>query len=190
MTTDSLTEILNEVREHYLNGLQKAANEFKRKYIPAAGELLVEINRDAAYPFRLYRIDMAANVEGNAEMEECNLSERLNFSPRSFTPYDGLSLRLSPVAWNGVEIMIDTGQSLERLEQWTLRWLDVDDTHEHDERGFQSVIHSVTAPTTADGWTTFSIDFGSAPLSAVEELLQMLVEIGATQVVMKSDWVE
>lgn len=133
---------------------------------------------------------MAANVNGKVEMRECNLSTYLNFSPRSFSPYQGLSLTLSPLAWNGVDISIDVVPSSTRLEQWALHWLDVNDTQREDERGFQSVIHSITEPTTADGWTTFSVDFGSAPLVAAEDLLKLLVEMGATAVVMKSDWIQ
>lgn len=188
MNTDVFVQILEDVREHYLDALQKSLSDLKQKHSSVAAELLLEIGRETAYAFRLYRVDMATTVDGVPKMCECNLSNYLNFSPRTFTLYPGLSLALSPIAWNGVEIMIDMVPPLAALEQWTLRWLDVNDTHEDDERGYQSVIHSVTAPTTADGWTTFSVDFGSAPVVAVQELLQLLAEIGTTTVVMKSDW--
>lgn len=190
MTTELWKQILGEVREHYLDGLHQAAAAFKQEYSPAAVEVLLELGRSCAYAYRLYRADMAANVDGKAQMREWNPSDYLNFPPKSFTPHQGLSLALSPLAWNGVDISIDVAASCDGLEQWALRWLDVNDAHAQDERGFQSVIHSVTEPEVADGWTTFSVDFGSAPLVAVEDLLKLLVDMGARAVVMKSDWIQ
>lgn len=185
---DSLSDVLNAIRAHYLEALHASILEFKQTYNPAAAEVLLAMDRDTAYAFRLYRMDMAAQAGGEPVLRECNLSSYLNFSPQSFTPAPGLSLTLSPIAWNGVDVSIDQEFRDDRLEQWALRWLDVDDEHAHDERGFQSVIHSVTEPTTAHGRTTFSVDFGSAPYAAVADLLQLLAEAGVTRVALTSDW--
>jgi len=190
MITEPWKNIVDEVREHYLNGLQEAVAEFKQEYPQAATELLLEVGRSSTYGFRLYRMDMAANVDVKFEMRECNLLNYVNFFPLSLKPLQGLSLKLSPFTWNGVDFSIDATVPSILLEQWALRWLNVDDVQENNERGFQSVIHSLTEPMTAAGWTMFSVDFGSAPLVAVEELLKLLAGSGATVAVMKSDLTE
>ncbi len=183
---ENLTVLLTQIREHYLSVLTSSLKEFQREFSPSAPELLLETGREAAYAFRLYRIDMASNVGGETKMQEVNPSAYLNFPLQSFTPFPGLVLTVNPIAWNGVDFTIHTISNWDGLEDWALRWLDVDDSHPQDENGLQGVIHSVTTPEASNGSTSFSVDFGSAPVAAFEELLQLLVALGAKRVEMDS----
>jgi hypothetical protein len=183
---ENLTVLLTQIREHYLAALASSLREFQREFSPSATELLLETGREAAYAFRLLRVDLASNVSGEMKMQEVNPSTHLNFPPQLFVPFPELELTLNPIAWNGVDFTIHALASWDSLEAWTVRWLDVDDTHPHDEYGFQGVIHSVTAPEAVNGATTFSVDFGSAPVAAIEELLQVLIDSGAKRVEMDS----
>jgi hypothetical protein len=183
---ENLIALLTQIREHYLGVLTSSLKEFQHEFSPAAPELLLEVGRETAYAFRLFRIDMASNVGGQSKMQDVNPSTHLNFPPQSFAPFPGLALTLNPIAWNGVDFTIHAISNWDGLEEWTLRWLDVDDSHPQDENGLQGVIHSVTTPEVSDGSTAFSVDFGSAPVAAFEELLQLLVNLGAKRVEMDS----
>lgn len=179
---ENLTVLLTQIREHYLGALTRSLKEFQRDFSPSAPELLLEIGREADYAFRLWRVDIASNVGGETKVQEVNPSTHLNFPPQSLVPLPGLALTLNPIAWNGVDFRIHTISTWDGLEAWTLRWLDVDDSHPQDENGFQGVIHSVTMPKASNGSTSFSVDFGSAPVAAFVELLQLLVNLGAKRV--------
>ncbi|MEM8512020.1 hypothetical protein RCH14_001320 [Massilia sp. MP_M2] len=116
MSTESWKNNLDEVREHYLNGLQGAVAKFKREYPHAATDLLLEVGSSSADAAGLYRMDMAANVDGKFKMRECSLLNYLNFSPASFKPFQDVSLKLSLFAWNGVDIPVDATVPSTRLE--------------------------------------------------------------------------
>lgn len=94
------------------------------------------------------------------------------------------------MAWNGVDFHLNTNFNWGPLESWALRWLDVEDQHHQDSDGLQGVIHSVTAPEIRGELAEFSVDFGSAPILAFEELLHVLQEVGATEVEVRSSCIE
>jgi hypothetical protein len=183
---ETLTVLLTQIREHYLTAFTSSLEPFQHNFSPSAPEVLLEINRETAYAFRLYRADMVSNVNGEANIQEVNPPTHLHFPLQTFTPLPKLALAIQPIAWNGVEFTINTVPSWKGLEDWALRWLDVEDNHTHDGSGFQGVIHSVTVPETSQGSSSFSVDFGSAPITAFEELLQLFVKLGATHVEMGS----
>ena len=81
----------------------------------------------------------------------------------------------TPVAWNGITFRCSPfAFPEERLVAWGARWI-------HDEAPpcgpqdeLTGIIHSVTPPERVRGLLEFSVDFGSAPFVAFEELLQLL----------------
>ncbi|NRR34107.1 hypothetical protein HSX11_28415 [Oxalobacteraceae bacterium] len=187
---DDLVVVLNLIREHYMAAYMEAICEFSQEIPPSVPEVLFEFGAERAYAFRLYRIDLVSNINGKAKMREINRETYLSFAEKTFMPVPGLKLSLSPIAWNGVEITSNVNPSWKKLEEWTLRWIDVKDLHTQDKVGLQGVIHSVTAPEMSEGYSTFSVDFGSAPVAAIESLLQLLADLGATEVQMRSSWVK
>src|SRR5207245_6770891 len=64
--------------------------------------------------------------------------------------------------------------SSDLLQTWALRWLDPNEGAAADSDGLGAYIHSVTAPEHDATATTFAVDFGSAPVRGVLELLTVL----------------
>jgi len=183
---ESITTLAEKIREHYLDCYVTSLKEFQSMHSPSAPEVLFELQRECAYPFRLYRADMASNAGGKSKMQEVNPASHLSFEPFTVTVSPNLEVKLHPIAWNGVDFRINASPSWTSLEAWALRWLDVEDKHEQDANGLQGVIHSVTAPKAGGGQSEFSVDFGSAPILAMQELLNVLSDLGATVVEVKS----
>jgi hypothetical protein len=71
-----------------------------------------------------------------------------------------------------------------------LRWLDIDDKLTQDENGLQGVIHSITREDYADGSTLLTVDFGSAPVEALREILDLAYAAGSTHVSVSSATLE
>lgn len=129
---------------------------------------------------------MASNSTAGLKIEEVNLSTRLDFSAVAAEGPVGARIALHPIAWNGVDFQVAPILDRPGLEAWALRWLDVNDDHPQDGDGLQGVVHSVSDPEDQDGSAKFSVDFGSAPVEAFEQLLTMLWATGAKHVTVRS----
>lgn len=183
---EQLLNIAAAVRSHFVDRLVASLKEFQSTNSPSALEVLLELQREEAYPFRLYRADMVSNVEGRSEIQEVNPDSYLNFEPFTASASSNLQITLHPIAWYGAEFKCNANSFTSELEVWALRWLDVEDTHEVDANGLQGVIHSVTAPSSDGTFCEFSVDFGSAPVEALAELFAVLASAGATEVEVSS----
>lgn len=182
----ALSDLAGKIRKHYVALYVSSLTDFQAMYSPSAPEVLFELQLECAYPFRLYRVDMASNVNGDSKLQEVNPQSHLSFDPLTVTAFPSMEVTLYPIAWNGVDFNVNVILPSASLEDWALRWLDVDDTHELDINGLQGVIHSVTEPKVKGSHTAFSVDFGSASEIAFEELLGVVAAAGATNVEVRS----
>lgn len=183
---EQVIAVAAKIREHYLGAYLTSLAAFQAEHRPSGPEVLFELQRECAYPFRLYRMDMASNSGGKPKMQEVNPATHLSFDPFTETTLTNLEVTIHPIAWNGVDFRINATPAWGELEAWTLRWLDVGDKHTQDAKGLQGVIHSVTVPKPDGDHSTFSVDFGSAPVLALEELFHVLQRLGATTVKIQS----
>ena len=183
---NDLAALAEEVRQHYLRALLKTFADYKTSHHPSSLEVMLELQRDEPLPFRLYRVDMASNVNGETHLQEVNPSTHLSFETFSVPVSTALSVEVRPMNWNGVEVCANVHVDAKAIEEWALKWLDVEDNRAQDEDGLQGVIHSVTRQDSQVGSTRIAVDWGSAPLEAMEELLQVLSTSGATKVMLST----
>ena len=129
---------------------------------------------------------MAANVNGEAKLQEVNPSTHLSFEPFRLDTGIGLVAAVHPVAWNDVGIKTDVRLSEGAIEAWAMQWLDMDDHHVQDENGLQGVIHSISRDDTGGEGTELTIDFGSAPVGALSDLIGVLCKSGVSYITIHS----
>lgn len=173
-------DIAASVRSHYLEKMVASFEDFRALHSPSALEVLFELQRNCKYPFRLYRADMASNTSNGLKLQDVNPKGYLNFGTITEIDYPNSKVTLNPIAWHGVDFACDKILTETDLETWAMRWLDVKDGHSKDNVGLQGVIHSVTVPEIQGSHTEFSVDFGSAPVEALKELLVLLSSFGTT----------
>ena len=65
---------------------------------------------------------------------------------------------------------------------WFWSWFDPDDKNPAGSDGLHGVVHYLADPEYAKGELDFIVDFGSAPVTAIESLMGVLVEMGATRI--------
>ena len=179
---NDLLALAEQVRRHYLQALLSSFAEYKTSRQPSSLEVLLELQREEPLPFRLYRVDMASNVNGETHLQEVNPSTHLRFQPFSVEVHGALAVEVHPMNWNGVEVYANTQADAPAIEAWAMKWLDVEDKHAQDEDGLQGVIHSVTLEDSEAGSSRIAVDWGSAPVTALEELFRVLGTSGATRV--------
>ena len=102
---------------------------------------------------------MAANVGGEAKLQDVNTSTHLSFEPFDLDAGGGLSVTVRPFVWNDIGVTANTNLPVGPLESWSMRWLDLEDGHPHDENGLQGVIHSISRDHAAADGTVLAVEF-------------------------------
>jgi hypothetical protein len=182
---EALTRILSEAREHYLAHYRRVIRRARADRPEAVPEVLVELDTPgSSLVRRLNRVDVIWGGAANPSIIEANVDPVSTAACLHSEPGPP-ALRAFPLVWNSFEVVypdeVDLGSG---FTQWFERWLDVDDAQVPDEDGLAGVIHSVTVPGPfLTGWG-FSVDMGSAPVSAVIELLALpaLRQVGAVDI--------
>lgn len=175
-------EILEQVREHYLQGYRQSYESFSQAHEKSAPEVLLQLqNREKLpLPYQLYRVDMASGDSASPNFSEFNHESHLSFNPVQFSA-NSIEAVLYPISWEAVEFETNEFNiDNENLSDWALKWLDQEEQADTDEFGIGCYIHSITFPELENGKVHFSIDFGSASLASFRELLSVLIEMGVT----------
>lgn len=99
----------------------------------------------------------------------------------------GTALRVEPFCWSELRVEVVIGAPIGAdLAAWFERWFDAEDRHELDPDGLAGVVHFVSDPRDVDGASVFEVDLGSAPVSAVLDLTDVLAGLGAQRIRMRS----
>lgn len=180
----TIASIISQGREHYLDRYRSAIREYRGRYHPSGPEVMFEPNGTTTpIPYRYFRIDLTSGAVSPPNFTEVNVDPHAAFPATSFALQTGLRVLLHPFVWNAIEFVSHaTPSDLSLLTRWVNRWLDFGDTKPQDNDGLSGVVHSVTFPVAKDKSWSFSVDFGSAPVEALEELLDTLPRLGITSV--------
>ncbi len=173
----TLDELLRKERSQYLMTFQLGLDQ--NKTAKSAIEVMLQItadeNRHLPEVYQLNRYDLInVNAEGKYDLTEFNLDKDSVFKfQEQVYDINGMTVKVRPFVWNGCELTLDK-KPTETFEGWARKWIDVNDNKPVGADGLQNVIHSVTFPEEGNGKWTTSIDFGSAPINAFNELLKTL----------------
>ena len=171
-------QALVSAREAHVRTLVRVLAEAGPCYVEPAlrladGSLAVE-----GVPPTPYRVDLIAK-QG---MERIMIDSIPGQTPAIRQLSDGVELEIGPLVWD--QTTIDAAgagpEASEQVQEWFLRWFDPEDANPADAMGLQGVVHSMSDIRAGDGCITFTLDLGSAPARAVEDLVSVLVRLGAT----------
>jgi len=180
----NFNDLLIQERELCIKALCEILAD-QRKIDPrAASEVLIELNSDKfSGVYRLMRPDILyKSVSGQPQVIEVNKQTYLSFDPFVMT-VDDIPVRISPFHWNGVEFHVaGRVKSWAAFEDWADYWIDSKDARYEEGKDWLNVIHSVTPPECENERWNFSVDFGSAEVSCINELLEILIQIGAREI--------
>ena len=81
----------------------------------------------------------------------------------------------APIVWNGIEFRcVPEHFPEEALVSWGSRWITDESPPLGPQDNLTGIIHSVTEPSSSHSHVEFSVDFGSAPVVAFDELVALL----------------
>jgi len=177
--TMTIDELLTKERNQYIANFQLGFDQNKTD--KSAIEIMLQIradqNRNQPEIHQLNRYDMVTvNAQGKYDLTEFNLPKDSIFKfDKQVYNINKVKVEISPFVWNGCEFKLDKKPN-DAYIIWARKWIDIDDTKKPTTDGFQNVIHSVTFPQEVSGEWTMSIDFGSAPIEAFKELLDIFTK--------------
>ncbi len=184
---NDLLSLATAVRERYLEAFLESLAAFMDEHAQASAEAMFELPRDEPLPYRLYRADMATTLDGEPTGRDLAPATHLGFEPFGIELDGGITVAVSPFVWSDVALRTNISLPAEPVENWALHWLDLEGQFPTDEHGLQGVIHAITRDDGADAGTLLTIDFGSAPVDALAELIELALASGASHLSVYSE---
>lgn len=186
----TLGELLAEIREHYLRTLRaalaEAADGPRRLGEPAYRLEHGELAREG--PWRLpLRLDLVALTPAGARPQRVDSAGMLGFEPIELPWTGSTGLRVAPFVWDYAQVCVrglPTAPDWRPLVDWFEHWFDPEDIRPAGADGLSGVVHFLSDPQSgaAEGAHEFVVDLGSAPVAAVEEMLDVLARMGAREI--------
>jgi hypothetical protein len=179
-------ELLDNIREHYLSRFSAELDS----RAAAGTRVLTEVAfRDASGapssegPYDLpARSDVVVINDGKAtEVLNVDTDTMLSFQPISFD-WDSARVTLGPFQWNWCEVHV-AGESVaaEPIVAWFRSWFR--DDEDGSPGNLLGAVHFMSDPEVdAGNHLSFAVDLGSAPVEALEELLDATRSAGANEV--------
>ena len=183
-----LDEFLESARNRYIGRYRESIRSYRLRFQPSAPEVLLERQGDQPLVYRLHRMDLASGAVSPPDFTEVNLATCPEFEALIFERA-GVTLCMETIVWNGVRFHAEPALASDAaLRSWGLRWIDPEECAEPDLWGLGGYVHSITMPENRGGATIFTVDFGSAPVSSLLELLAALGRSGVARVGAQSRW--
>lgn len=182
-----LVELLDQIRAEHLDELLSAIEE--KSLLPATrvitepalrlddGTLAIE--GELQLPAR---IDFAV-LQGDTPTELLNVESdtMLAFDAVEFDWGKTLHVEMGAFAWHGFPITMpdDPSYNWVPLQEWFWKWFH-DEDEEEDDPDLLGAVHFLSDPVLQDDVIEFSVDLGSAPVAAFEEMLDAFATAGVT----------
>jgi hypothetical protein len=169
----NLHELIDLHRAHYLDHFVSCIAADRADWT----EVLLTMDRPAPDElYKLYRADALREINTDEGLQIVEIQHREPLPHAPWRKMKGESiLEVRPFHWNRciVEVLADR---IDRaaLIAWGTHWIDLEDLKQPDAERLKGVIHFLSPPSYPGGKLTFLVDFGTAPVKAVTELVQVL----------------
>lgn len=184
----TLTEILNQIRDVYIDEFSKRLERYPAEVSRA---LLVEALYLTTEGEPIRTGDLQLPARGDLcvsqdrrirEIARIEASRSVQFDAFRFVWNDRLQVALNPFVWSGCAICIpEPMQALQLapLAEWFESHVQPDLRAGRDASSLLEVAHSMSSPKPAADGVRFEVDFGSMPVAGVEAMLNALAQTGA-----------
>ncbi|WP_136441182.1 hypothetical protein [Pacificoceanicola onchidii] len=157
--------LLLSLQTGYLERFEAGLAELQTKHAGVQAEVGFELSQKAEVYKKLYVVD--ALTEDGSVVEFA--PSEMNYSPRGNYGYKSLEISAAPLTWDAICLSPVTSD-LPGFEKWFTHWLDIEAKRYDVEAGHGAAIHSVVFNGEAA-----CIDFGTAPIAAMTDLLDLLI---------------
>jgi hypothetical protein len=182
-----LQELLNQVRDFYLDHFREVVKEKRRVprttliAEPALRQAGGQVARQGTLKLPV-RTDLVVNSTEVKDTMQVVTEKSLGFDPVT-VDWATLKLELAPFQWEKCQAKVrglPSQPDWHPVVDWYERWFDEFDKKVALKKSFQEVVHGLGDPVSQNGETTLTVDFGTAPITAFEEFLDALAQMGAS----------
>jgi len=182
-----LQELLNQVRDFYLNHFRDIVKEKRRLprvtiiTEPALHQPSGQVAREGTLNLPV-RTDLVVRSTNAKDTMQVATEKPLGFEP-VVVDWATLKLELAPFHWEKCQAQVrglPAQVDWHPVVDWYERWFDEFDKKVALKKNFQEVVHRLEDPVSRQGEATLTVDFGSAPVNAFEEFLDALAQLGAS----------
>ncbi len=178
MTADELFEAARSLHiEQFSRFVEKAAAACNR----GAAEVKLILSENSTLYQRFFCVDFVCNDEKGRVIHEMSPEEMLNVEG-FVIDWDGVEIVFEDLDWSDVVLSHDAGEvGLDVIEQWFQRWCDPNESRRRPAGPFSLSAHSLHV---IPG--EISTDLGTAPTKALNDLHDILREVGAREILVSA----
>ncbi len=177
-----LYELLEHLRTDYVTGYEAALVDAQGQYELVAPEVVFQI--DGGVYQHLYAVDLLVGAADAPGAVELSAEDSLLAPSAEVFYHSDLEISFYATSWGNMAFDVSIApEQLSGFNTWFYYWMDLDATRRVQGEPFGGVVHSVHFQP-----ETVSIDFGSAPVEAFVELLQIFEENGIHELRISSDF--
>lgn len=183
-----VSKILDSVRSDYISGFVNEISNVQEQGFVALEPPKMEDSGDIITHGDLElpsRNDWLVMIEDQVNKYSFDLAvSNISFEPVHLKWNDNISISIYPFHWGQCYCHLSDNKDEDAdinwhfLRQWYLKWFDegISDIH-----GFSGCVHSMTDPKPVDNGFQLLIDFGSAPIEAIEDWVETAEYMGFTK---------
>ena len=185
----SIVSIATAERDRYVAYFDASLAEARSQNPESASELLIAINNEAMpYPYRYLRVDLIGKLpDGSDRVYELWLDPAPDAEGRGFD-LGPVKIEMYPFTWCSVQLAFDRPlPDMAKLEALLTQLLDIDDSRSNSGTALANAIHSVSQIETNGELWYLTIDFGTAPVDALLDLIDFLMAEGMSRIIVASN---
>jgi hypothetical protein len=179
-------DLVAQVRDHFLNQFG-AFVERQQELCPfGSPEVKLQLSETSGVYQRLYCVDFIKPAEEDDEDDEAESEGGVvEFQPEFFLEFEptsggfgAMAVTIEELRWHDVVFYHDLPKLPDELiAQWFEAWFDPEDERYDPESRFAGIIHTLLLD-----YGEVSVDFGTAPVEAFWDMLELLEASGAKNV--------
>jgi hypothetical protein len=174
-------ELVHRVREHHVDQYQVFAHSMFEEFGVGAAEVQFHGQEWGALHRQRMRSDFAAKKDDHLFVRMFVPDLVLEFPPFQLPVGSGTSAIVEALRWDNAEIDHGLPALPEgAVDAWFDQHFDPSDSRYDEARRFGSYVHSLAIEP-----GRLSVDFGSAPVEALTDLLGLLAQAGARTIVVR-----
>ena len=162
-------DLLNLVRDSYITQFSAFVDQQRASHADGAPEVKFELSEDSDFFGHAYCADYASPEDGG-HVVELSPDEEISFDPLQVS-FGEMEMAVTRLAWHDMTFSLGQGGHVasDKLTPWFQTWFDPNEERFDPDTRFSGNIHALTLD--ADG---MNVDFGTAPLDAFIELVELL----------------
>jgi hypothetical protein len=186
----SLGDLLEDVRQYYINRFMEAADKLlSNQNVSLVMEPALRDADGATVLEGVLQLPLRADfaiLQDGAEPKLLTIQtdRMLAFETISFQWGGKLRVHLSAFQWDAMRLRlrlpVRENVDWRPLEDWFLRWFKEEEEEQSDPESLLGAVHYLSDPAAAGDEIHFTVDLGSAPVEALEELLDASIALEAS----------